>query len=139
MDEAEAVEARIQELRALTEAAAPGPWVIERSRAGGADVRQERANGYVIAANTNGEYGGGALTVSDAEFVSAAREAVPWLLDQLEAARAAIQRVRDLQEDAVILPPKPDRAGYAIGYKDAILAVRRVILDVSGDNEGRGQ
>ena len=75
------------ELRRLLDEATPGPWEVEESQIWGPD-------GAFVAAV---RWGGGAITdLPDALLIAAAVSALPDLLDQLDAAEAALARVREL-------------------------------------------
>ncbi len=74
------------ELRALAEKAAPGPW----------RVHAEAYEGMILAVGADEEtvY----ATDADMALMGAARTAIPALLDALDAAEAAVQRVRGLHQ-----------------------------------------
>lgn len=85
-------------LRELAENATPGPWTVEHGSDWGLDGRQvpqssvSRADRVAI---TWDDHGGEVFVPADAEFIAAARTAVPALLDMLDQAEARIQAVRD--------------------------------------------
>lgn len=75
---------RIERLRALSNAASPGPW-------------RPSKDGYHVWGPVPG-FGdimiAAGLDMEDAEFIAAAREAVPWLLEELVKAQAENERLR---------------------------------------------
>lgn len=81
---------RIAELRALTEAATPGPW-FARSL-----IPEDCANVAVDENPINPEYlvEDGTLRPRDAAFIAAARTALPEALDALERVRALADSIR---------------------------------------------
>ena len=84
------------ELRRLLEAASPVPWSTPRPSRSYAPYKVMDGRGYDRSYDL-------AYTVEDtlgdnAEFIVAAVNALPGLLDQLDAAEAALARVRELHE-----------------------------------------
>ena len=99
------------QLRALADAATPGPWEYEWDedegeitvRAGTARVGEDGfAPGSYVTTDMILEHedawpeDSGEQHAADAEFIAAARTAVPALLDQLDQAEARIKAVREL-------------------------------------------
>jgi hypothetical protein len=85
---------RIAEIAARTEAATPGPWNVtelEGHWLEGSGYVQGTTY-YVFEAEQRGDGECGSMLKEDAEFVAASREDVPWLLDRLAEARAALAR-----------------------------------------------
>ena len=82
---------RLDEIRARTEAATPGPW-----RAYGNTVEQEKTGCHQVVGT---EFTGGGymayerLTTKDedATFIAHAREDIPYLLAEIERLRAALE------------------------------------------------
>lgn len=77
---------RVAELRELEKAATPGPWAAE-------DTRGQRDwhgfdTGFTIRHGTHGHYG---WDQADAAVAVGARNALPALLDVVEAARGAYE------------------------------------------------
>ena len=74
-----------EKLRALCDAATPGPWKA-RHRAFGLTAEDDECSGLGLVVDgppeawNRGQYARGA----DARFIAAAREALPRLLDELE-------------------------------------------------------
>lgn len=86
-------------LRQLCEQATPGPWRVREHPAGldhGCFVTAPDVNGFAYAAEILGEdeyreqSGGMKRRHADAQFIAAAREALPQLLDENAALRAAL-------------------------------------------------
>lgn len=77
---------RIQEIRARCEAATPGPWMPGYTAHGVYPAVFAHGVHEPIASRVRSmrSYNGGC----DAEFIAAARDDIPWLLDQFTAARA---------------------------------------------------
>ena len=79
------------QLRELAKNATPGPWTVEHGSDWGLDGRQvpqssvSRADRATI---TWDDHGGEVFVPADAEFIAAARQAVPALLDMLDQAEA---------------------------------------------------
>ena len=69
-------------LKALAEAATPGPWVCYYSLSVGATVQQKGKAGWIFRAQER-------ATREDMDFVAAARAAVPALLAEVERLQVA--------------------------------------------------
>jgi hypothetical protein len=83
---------RLAELRALADAATSGAWTIEDySEPGSSGFRIYNEAGDCIAGNFDYEVGG-VLERVDAEFIAAARAAVPELLAEVERLRGELTR-----------------------------------------------
>lgn len=86
-------------LRELAENATPGPWEARRGSQwdfDGSQVAQSSVRRADRAAITWDDHGGEVFVPADAEFIAAAREAVPALLDALDEAEAVVERVREM-------------------------------------------
>ena len=87
------------ELRRLLDEATPGPWALydgwlHEGRAYVARIGNAAGNGiWASAIDMAGE-------VADFELIVAAVNALPSLLDQLDAAEAALARVRELHRES---------------------------------------
>jgi hypothetical protein len=78
-------EERIAQIKARVEKATEGPWVRGTTEFSGYWIRPEwSATDDVVHRGIEGD--GGVLDPDDAEFIAAAREDVPWLVAELEAA-----------------------------------------------------
>jgi hypothetical protein len=85
---------RIAEIETRANAATPGPWNVTEMEGHwleGAGYVQGMTY-YVFEAEQRGDGECGSMLKEDAEFVAASREDVPWLLDRLAEARAALAR-----------------------------------------------
>jgi hypothetical protein len=85
---------RIAEIETRANAATPGPWNVTEMEGHwleGAGYVQGMTY-YVFEAEQRGDGECGSMLKEDAEFVAASREDVPWLLDRLTEARAALAR-----------------------------------------------
>ena len=80
------------ELRRLLAEATPGPWVAEVSGTTGPVVMDAQSVSAFDHVAKCPHYRGSA----DSELIAAAANALPGLLDQLDAAEAALARVREL-------------------------------------------
>ena len=78
------------ELRRLLDEATPGPWEAEGSQLWGPD-------GVLVAAVREHST---IVDRPDAQLIAAAVNALPGLLDQLDAAEAALARVRELHRES---------------------------------------
>ena len=86
---------RISEIRARCEAATPGRWVWFRD-----SILASEKGGFVLSSclyNDGSELGYLDITQGDADFIAHAREDIPWLLDQLDKARAEIDQLKAAQ------------------------------------------
>lgn len=77
-------------LRALCEAATPGPWSVDHYEE--TDDWCLRADNATIPGNSIADAGGFSYK-PDAAFIAAARTAIPELLDEVERLRAALERI----------------------------------------------
>ena len=83
---------RLDEIKKRAEAASPGPWDF-RSGLGWFDVHAHpylHNSGNVLISVHNGT----PENKRDADFIAHAREDVPWLLAQLEAAQNVVEAAR---------------------------------------------
>lgn len=78
------------QLRALADQAARGPWTVDDG--GGYD--------FSVTQGADGDYIASDVTPRDAAFIAAARTAIPQLLDQLDQAEARIRAVQDVLDQA---------------------------------------
>lgn len=107
--------AKLIEWRELTNAATPGAWVADESKAGPRrfnNARVRRHDGVFILEGRLGR-----PQFVDAQFIAAAREAVPALLDEVERLRAELARLAPAQ-DAPLTDPdtiyaRPESEGGA--------------------------
>lgn len=108
--------ARLSELRAIHNAATPPPWNYippeERSR---------RADECEIYRAANEAFPKSAQDEADDRCVAEARNALPELLDELESARATIDRVKGLMLQ--LKGHGPPTSIYLIEVPDAVLAI----------------
>lgn len=84
----------LTELKALAEKATPGPWEVQEATFGEKSPSVFTAEGphagtFVCKTNTAMD----GTSEKDAAFIAAAREAMPALIDDLIAAREALERV----------------------------------------------
>lgn len=112
-----------QEWRALADGATEGPWEAARDR-----------DNWIVGDLWNGlngmvggfAAGGGPQAEADAAFIAAAREAVPRLLDALDAAEAEVERLRRGEEDGIFTSvvheccERVEKAGAAIARVRAL-------------------
>lgn len=90
----------LDRLRALADAATPGPWVDYNERADlAADIRPMWVVGQMDESGVNwirdiADVGGDDQDAADAAFIAAARTAVPALTARAEAAEAEVERLR---------------------------------------------
>ena len=75
-------------LKALAEAATPGPWVCYYSLSVGATVQQKGKAGWIFRAQEK-------ATRGDMDFVAAARAAVPALIAEVERLREQLEDYAD--------------------------------------------
>ena len=83
-------------LRALADAATPGPWTCERP---GVDEESGFADGVIVAATAPGQgifasAPHGSFPANDRRFIVAARSAVPALCDEVDRLRAENETLR---------------------------------------------
>ncbi len=92
-------EDRIAEIRARLDAATEGPWIHEPSEVlhGTEDVRLHYVSDQAAIADDDPPMCS-FYSRADAEFVAHAREDVPFLLSELEAAQARLDKVRALHQ-----------------------------------------
>lgn len=88
-----------EELRRLASEAAPGPWVIH-PYVDAIDIRD--ANGFGIATLSDRVISDHGMPPENARFISAARTAIPELLDALEAAQRDAERWRWIRGDGLM-------------------------------------
>lgn len=84
---------RLKELRALAEAATPGPWHIDGPNAD--DVVAE-VSSLTVVPRTNGML---CAPRYDAAFIAASRSAVPELLDEVERLRESLRNIAEISDD----------------------------------------
>lgn len=108
--------ADLSALRALADAATPGPWLLRGSNGGGDDHLEwvTNAQGHPILLGDRCECD---EDCADKEFVAAARTAVPRLLDLAEGLAAERDEARETANS--------HRANYALLYDRAGAAVAR--------------
>lgn len=112
------------ELRALAEAATPGPWYA---------AQPEHANGWwVVCLDQDGfdnidESGDGGFEQSTASFIAAARDAVPRLLAEKAALTAQVAALRYALEYIAA----PHGSPYPPGSLEACVSVRRTVQNVA--------
>lgn len=128
-----------QEWRALADGATEGPWEAARDR-----------DNWIVGDLWNGlngmvggfAAGGGPQAEADAAFIAAAREAVPRLLDALDAAEAEVERLRRGEEDGIFTSvvheccERVEKAGAAIARVRALCEYVDM-LDASEYDAGR--
>jgi len=126
-----------QEWRALADGATEGPWEAARDR-----------DNWIVGDLWNGlngmvggfAAGGGPQAEADAAFIAAAREAVPRLLDALDAAEAEVERLRRGEEDGIFTSvvheccERVEKAGAAIARVRALCDDAEIAVD-----QGRAQ
>lgn len=84
---------RLAELRALCERATPGPWSFERiAHDDGYFSYEYNANGAFVAFYER-DHDSPTKAKFNSDFVSAARTALPELIEELEKARAMLKRL----------------------------------------------
>lgn len=89
-------------LRELASGATPGPWTVEHGSDWDLDGRQvpqssvSRADRVAI---TWDDHGGEVFAPADAEFIAAARTAVPALLDMLDQAETTLAAIKARDEE----------------------------------------
>ena len=86
---------RIAEIRARADAATPGPWEAKRNA--------RRGNTTVIL-DPDGQFVAHYVNPTDAEFLAAARQDIPHLLDLIDRVRAAVAEHRTSQGPAATVP-----------------------------------
>ena len=92
------------QLRALAAAATPGPWVAGEPRGWGDNDDEPQSDIDTPAGVlTWDDHGGEVFKPDDAEFIAAARNALPALLDALDQAEARIQAARDVLDNPIHL------------------------------------
>lgn len=93
---------RLAEIRARVDAATPGPWtVIHDARTHWDRKGNEYPGGYhVLESQQLGDMECGAMFKADAVFVCHARQDIPDLLAALDAARADVARLREIERYA---------------------------------------
>ena len=95
------------QLRALANAATEGPWVAGEPRGwGDSDDEPQSDIDTPAGVLTWDDHGGDVFKPADAEFIAAARNAVPHLLDQLDRAEHRIARLEaqsDIRGRAVVM------------------------------------
>jgi hypothetical protein len=82
---------KLEEIRALIEAATPGPWKHDWGNHDVEGARPERAE--IVVRGENGNYN------ADLEFIAASRILIPKLLAVAEAAKEATETERWLDEE----------------------------------------
>lgn len=85
---------KIEEIRKLCDAAAPGPWSMARSGTCGAQAT------YRLSASFTDR---GGMRRQDAEFCAAARELMPKLLAVAEAAKLVASEFEDIATESGLL------------------------------------
>ena len=99
------------QLRALAAAATPGPWVAGEPRGWGDNDDEPQSDIDTPAGVlTWDDHGGEVFKPDDAEFIAAARNALPALLDALDQAEARIRAARDVLNRARDEFEQPDEA-----------------------------
>lgn len=90
---------RIAELRALCKAATPGPWSVERRDEDDGDIDYELyGSPYVWLFRIYGDERDG-QNKHDAELISAARTALPELLDEVDELQGSLEDAQRIARD----------------------------------------
>lgn len=98
--------ARLDEIRALTNAATPGPWVRLST---GHGMDQFHTHRIVL----NGDFDSLPWTAADYDFVAAARTLVPQLLEHIEAQQETLTKASALAEQLLEAAPGAPSGGWS--------------------------
>lgn len=98
-------EAQRTELAALAAAATPGPWIAVRLDDFDCDDDEAPQPWAVDMPNTEDD--SGRLNEPDANFIAAARTAIPALLAEVEQLRAELQGIEDMASGDIVIRYAP--------------------------------
>jgi uncharacterized protein (DUF885 family) len=123
-------------LRALADAATPGPWEVERDPYGDDDYPVSANGRYLCVSPDDGVRGG--HSEADAAFIAAARDAVPALLDEVERLRKELRECYASGDGALdLVEDDLTAAREALAAEQRKTEAVRVLADKMTDENGQ--